>query len=214
MQPLPVGGPPQYIRFLSFQLTGHIVWATVEPLVGNMSPKRVPSCCPELDYGVYSGPGPDINQFWREFKQYNLACFVVSPPPTLALDPLPPEFAQEVKLCRAKCYASQLINNQINWALEKNGLFDNPLIDNSLGDRLFEIYQRKQNITEDQARRLVEFKQHEHNMKLNDLKATQVEAELDIVNATTVDSVLTVFNTAMKSLAAIRMNETVLTKFL
>ena len=98
--------------------------------------------------------------------------------------------------------------------MEKNGLFDNPLIDNGLGDRLIEIYQRKQNITEDQARRLVEFKQHEHDMKLNDLKATQVEAELDIVNATTVDSVLTVFNTAMKSLAAIRMNETVLTKFL
>ena len=43
---------PQYVRFLSFQLTGHLVWVSVEAQHSNIGPKRVPNCVPDLDYGT------------------------------------------------------------------------------------------------------------------------------------------------------------------
>lgn len=214
--PLAMGASPMYIRFLSFQLTGHIVWASVEPVVSNMGPKRVPNCCPDLDYGTYAGPGPiDMNQFWREHKQYRLTASVTETPVTIGIEELPSEFVAEVKLARAQCYATQLINGSVNWALEKNGLYDNPIMDPGITvDQLAEIYQRRQAISAADARKLVEFKQSEHCSKISYLRSVQVDAELAVINARTVEDVVAVYNATMKSLAALRASETNLTRFL
>ena len=214
--PLQMGAGPTYIRFLSFQLTGHIVWAAVEPMVSNMGPKRVPNCCPDLDYGTYAGPGPiEIKQFWQEHKQYRLTASITETPVTIGIEALPAEFVPEVKLARAQCYATQLINGSVTWALEKNGLYDNPIMDPGITvDQLAEIYQRRQSISLVDARKLVEFKHSEHRSKISHLRSIQVDAELAVINARTVDDVVAVYSATMKSLAALRVTEANLTRFL
>lgn len=207
---------PQCVRFLSFQLTGHLVWVSVEPQHSNMGPKRVPNCAPDADYGTYVGVLPmDINVFWREFKQYRLQSYVVSSPMTIDVAPLPAEFVDEVKLARAKCYASQLIHNQVNWNLEKNGLYDNPVMDPNFGrDDLVAVHMRHHNISQTQAEKLVQFKIEEHQTKLKGLRTAQIEAELAITDSTNVADVISIFNRAMKNMAALRSSEALLTRFL
>lgn len=180
---------PTAIRLLVFQPTRHVVWLSNDgsPPQGHL--KRIPISDYALDYRVYHGVVPSEFNYYNEFKNYQLV--KSSSGNNLELGNLPDEFKGIVQLLRAKCYAIATITSSIRFQIEKGGLFLNPLIDTSLDiNKLANIYQRQCNISFNDAKKLVQFKQDELVTLSQTLKYEQIEAELIINNATSVDEVL------------------------
>lgn len=206
---LDLTGKPTYIRMLSWQLTGHVIWANIEPLTGVIPLSRIPNCATNIDYVTYSGPGPiDLQQFYRHLKNYELVCDMSSHPTQFEIIPIPLEFRDAAKLTRAKCYAFQSIQNLTNWAIEKNGLSLNPLADSSLDHSVVEeIYQRQLNVDVDSAKKLLQFKLNEYNNELQNIKYTQIEAEMAITAASTIQDVVGKYKDFLTALSMTRANE-------
>lgn len=204
-----MGGATNYIRVLAMQFTGHVVWLSIEPLKSIMPSSRVPSCVPGLDYLTYVGTGPtDIPAFYGTLKKYNLICNKTNFPVTFESDPLPPQMQEEVKLFRSKCYAVQNIQNLVNWALEKNALYENPLADPNLDPKkISEIYQQQMLIGPDEADRLVKFKYDEQSVNYANIKYSQIEAELAVTNAKSVTEVSESYKNFIISLGNTRVSD-------
>ena len=206
-------GAPVFIRMLSHQLTGHVVWYSIDT---NLSPpaRRVPACCPDLDYVTYVGSGPEtIASFWSLFKQYQLVYSQADA--KFDTDALAAEFVDHIKLERARCYATQLVHSAAQWVAEKNGLVENPLYDPMLEpDRVAKIIAAQHNISVQDAIKLQEFKAQEHSIALRNLRYTQIEAEMAIIQSPTAEHVVDVYKSAMVSFGRLRANEQTLTRFL
>lgn len=202
-------GTPTYIRVLSLQLTGHVVWMSQEPLRGMIPSSRVPLCVPGLDYVTYTGPGPEsIPSFYGALKNYKLVCNMSQYPVGFELDSLPYEFTDRIKLYRVKCYAIQSIQNTVGWAMEKNGLHMNPIIDTDLDfDQLSEIHQRQHNLSKPVADKLLQFKFDEHHNGIKTLKYTQIEAELSVANAKSVLEVSGIYKNFLTSMGMVRATD-------
>jgi len=187
-------GPIVQIRMLTHQLTGHVVWYTMDLGAANPGAKYVPTCCPDLDYLTYVGPAPVPAEFKDAVKQYRLVYSISDSKFEQAN--LAPEFVDHLKLERAKCYALYLINNSCHWVMEKNGLVNNlwfdPLLDS---DQVISIIATQQGISHVNAEKLYVFKKEEYNNEIRKLKYAQLTAELSIINAQTVDQVVEIFKT-------------------
>ena len=206
-------GAPVFIRMLSHQLTGHVVWYSID---SNLSPpaRRVPACCPDLDYVAYVGPGPEtIAGFWSLFKQYQLV--YSQSDAKFDTDALAAEFVDHIKLERARCYATQLVHSAAQWVAEKNGLVENPLYDPMLEpDRVVKIIAAQHNISIEDAAKLQAFKAQEHSIAQRSVKYTQIEAEMAIIQAPTTERVVEVYKSTMTSFGRLRAGEASLTRFL
>lgn len=210
------GGANIYIRVLAMQFTGHVVWFSMEPAKSIMPSARVPSCVPGLDYLTYVGPGPvDIPAFFGALKKYNLVCNKSNFPVTFEIEPLPPQMQDEVKLYRSKCHAVQNIQNLVNWALEKNALYEDPIADPNLDPaKLSEIYQQKMGMTAGDAEKLIEYKLAEHHLNYTNIKYSQIEAELAITNAKTVLEVSESYKNFIISLGNTRVSDQAIMQWL
>jgi hypothetical protein len=115
---------------------------------------------------------------------------------------------EEVKLFRSKCYAVQNIQNLVNWALEKNALYENPLADTNLDPKkISEIYQQQMSIGPDEADRLVKFKYDEQSVNYANIKYSQIEAELAVTNAKSVTEVSESYKNFIISLGNTRVSD-------
>lgn len=208
-------GQPAYIRILSFQLTGHIVWLSQEPSRSIIANSRVPMCVPGLDYLTYIGPGPgDIQTFYGALKNYKLVCNMGRYPLEFKTQPLPEEFVDRLKLYRIKCYAVQSIQNTVNWALEKNGLYMDPIMDPTLNPkRLSDIFQRQHNLSKQDADKLLKFKFDEHQTGLENIKYIQIETELAVADAKSVSEVSNIYKNFLMSMGMIRASDDNITRF-
>lgn len=211
-----MGGANTYIRALAMQFTGHVVWFSMEPAKSIMPSSRVPSCVPGLDYLTYVGPTPvDIPAFFGALKKYNLVCNKSSHPVTFETDPLPPQMHDEVKLYRSKCYAVQNIQNLVNWALEKNALYEDPLADPNLDPaKLSEIYQRQMTMSAADADKLIEYKLAEYRLNYRNIKYSQIEAELAVTNAKSVPEVSESYKNFIISLGNTRVSDQAIMQWL
>jgi hypothetical protein len=201
------------IRMLSHQLTGQVVWYSIDS-PSSLLAKRVPICCADLDYVNYAGPGPSsLLDFWTQFKHYKLV-YSQSDAKFDTAD-LSAEFVDHVRLERAKCYATQLVHASAQWAAEKNGLVENPLYDAALDpNHVANIIAEHHGISKPDADKLLAFKLQEYKITLHDLRYAQIEAEMAIVSAETVSAVIDAYKIAMTSFGRLRFDEKSLTKFL
>lgn len=212
---LDMTGVPAYIRVLSFQLTGHVVWLSQEPVKSMVQLSRVPMCVPGLDYVTYLGRGPgDLQTFYGALKSYKLVCDMTQSPLGFESAELPYEFIDRIKLYRIKCYAVQAIQNSVGWAMEKNGLYMNPLIDSSLDfDRLSEIHGRQLNLSKTDSDKLLHFKFDEHNSGIETLKYIQIEAELAVTNATSIAQVSDIYKNFLTSVGMARASDDAIMRY-
>lgn len=209
-------GQPSYIRVLSFQLTGHVVWLSQEPIKGIVSNSRVPLCVPGIDYLTYIGPGPgDVQTFYGALKNYKLVCSMSNSPLMFELENLPEEFVDRMKLYRIKCYAIQAIQNTVSWAMEKNGLYMNPIIDPDLDfDSISALYQKHHSLTKESADKLLQFKFEEHQDGIKNIKYTQIDAELAVTNAKSVSEVSNIYKNFLLSMGMSRASDETIMRFM
>ena len=218
-------GNPILIRMLSHQLTGQVVWYSIDS-PNSKSASRVPICCADLDYVTYVGPAPARHQaaprgsevspeadFWVLFKNYKLVYF--QPDAKFDIADLSEEFADHVRLERAMCYATALIHAGAQRAAEKNGVIENPLYDTALDpDHVADLIAKRHLISKADAIKLYAFKLQEYKIMVCNLRYNQIEAEMSIVSAKTVAEVTDACKIAMNSFGRLRFDEKSLTKFL
>lgn len=209
-------GSQSYIRVLSFQLTGHVVWLSQEPIKGIIASSRVPLCVPGLDYLTYIGNGPaELQSFYGALKNYKLVCDIGNNPLQFEIKPLPEEFIDRMKLYRVKCYAIQSIQNLVGWGYEKNGLYMNPIIDPDLNfDDISALYQKHHNLDKESADKLLEFKFAEHESGLKTIKYAQIDAELGVTNAKSVLEVSTIYKNFLLSMGMSRPSDENIMRFM
>lgn len=107
------------------------------------------------------------------------------------------------------------MHSAAQWVAEKNGLVENPLYDPMIEpDRVAKIIAAQHNISVQDAIKLQEFKAQEHSIALRNLRYTQIEAEMAIIQAPTAERVVEVYKSAMVSFGRLRANEQTLTRFL
>lgn len=209
-------GSLAYIRVLSFQLTGHVVWLSQEPVKGIIPNSRVPMCVPGLDYVTYIGAGPgDVQPFYGALKSYKLVCNMSNSPLQFEVEPLPEEFIDRIKLYRIKCYAIQSIQNMVGWGYEKNGLYMNPIIDPDLDfDVISSLYQKHHGLTKELADKLLQFKFDEHKSGIKNIKYTQIDAELAVTNAKSVLEVSGIYKNFLLSMGMSRASDEPIMRFM
>lgn len=207
-------GGPVHIRMLSHQLTGHVVWYTIDIGIANPGAKYVPTCCPDLDYLTYSGPAPNTPADFKDLvKQYQLVYSISDN--NFDEYKLAEEFCDHLKLERAKCYAMHTLNNTCHWVAEKNGLVNNLWFDPLLEpERVIEIVAAQQSIPYQDAANLYTFKREEYVNEMRKLHYAQLEAELATINAKTVEEVLEIFKTTSILLGRTRASTAPLTNIL
>lgn len=175
------------LRMLVSHSTNHVVWVRQDPGPRQFVPRRIPNVEKNLDYIVFQKRvTPKEFNWYKEFVNYRL----VKPHglPTLEFEDLPEEYREETKLARAKCYAMSAVIDAVSITKERQDLIYNPLTD--LDDEaIINVYQRTLNLDYDSAKILVEFKKEELRFSEQTLKINELEAELMISNAKTVDEV-------------------------
>lgn len=212
---LKFNGSPVHTRMLSHQLTGHVVWFSMDLGPAHPVSKYVPVCCPDLDYVIYDGPAPySISQFVAAIKTYQLTFFQSEG--AFNISPMVPEFADHIKLERAKCYAMQNIHNVVNWAQEKNGLIGTPWAVDPLLDHneIVKIIESHYAIPNADAAKLYQFKLDEYTILHRNIKYVQLESEMDIIDAKTVDDVVEIYIKTLTSLGRGRVNGSKVTALL
>jgi hypothetical protein len=173
-------------------MTGCVVWYDAEMKSTSKSAKRLPIHNPELDYLLYQGP-VDIDSLPKYHKDYSLN-FSFSDRTMFNIVPIANEYKDIIRLTRAKCYALSILNNLVDRAMERNGVVDHPLFDPHVIDSdIIEIYQRRLNLDKQTAEKLLKFNKDEHSINIRNIRNIQIECELAIVNATTVDAVINEF---------------------
>ena len=176
---------------LVFQPTGHVVWAAIEPNINAVMPKRIPWVCPELDYRIHRGSLPD--QYWANLRDYKL----IKPDwslPGIDYGPVPAEFQVAVKLMRAKCYASANIATSVRVYQERKALIENPLLDTRLDiTAIGNIYAKQHNLNYVEGLKLARFKIDELLSLQTHIQVTQIESELALESAQTVDQVVELY---------------------
>jgi hypothetical protein len=207
------GGKPAQVRMLSYMVTGCVVWYDIENRSVQHVPKRVPIQSPEVDYVTYEGM-LNVSQFQTHFKDYSLNYTLGSPNP-FSVVPLAPEYQELMKLTRAKAYAISRLNNFVIRNLERNGVVNHPLLDSTVDiEKIIPIYQEKMNLNYDLARKLIEFNMNEHRINIESIKYLQIEGELAIGLAKTVDDVIYQFNKISSQLGILGLPDGMILKYL
>lgn len=198
------GGRVSY-KLLSYHLTGHIIWMS-----RSISKIRVPYSGPGLDFITYAGPGPaDAHVFEQAFRNYKLVCSLSTFPYTFSSEDLPQDIIDKIKMYRVKAFALHSVNTMSEWAMEKNGVSSDPLLNQFISsNRIAEIYHSAGIVDSvESGIKLINFKQEEKKQLLESVLYAQLEAEIAIETATTVNRVVEIYRNFLDSIGAIRMSE-------
>jgi len=182
-----------YLRMLVFQPTGHVVWVHEESQPAQCLPRRIPNVGKELDYVIFNGTlKPALYNWYNDFKNYKLISHTDSQ--TLRVIDLPDEFVNTVRLMRAKCYVMWSIINNIEIQKEKFDLVSNPIANTDIDiNKLSAIFETQLGITQQDSKKLIQFKRDEILQNLEYLNLAEIRAELILSQATTVDEVTAYF---------------------
>ena len=190
-----------YVRTLVFASTEHVVWASIDPNPNFLQAKRVPTLCHELDYRAYMGPLP--KNFWEELKNYKLTKGIWSLT-AFGYKDLPDEFFDTVRLMRAKCYAAASIHTTTRFYKEKHGLVENPLMTPDLDrETVISIFQHSCNLSREEADKFSTFKLEELKSIEKNVFSLQLETELRLTEASSVEQVVDIYQTMQKSLGMV-----------
>lgn len=201
------------IRVLSHMMTGCVVWYDVELRSTARAGKRIPVYNPELDYIVFEGL-VNVDVFPKYFKDYSLNLSYYDPT-TFNIAPLPDEYKDIVKFSRAKCYALTIFSNLVDRAMERNGVFNNPLLDPHIRDEdIVNIYQKRLNIDKISAEKLLQFNKEEYAINIRNIRNIQIDGEMAIVNATNIEQILSEFLKASGEIGAGEAKTEMITRLL
>lgn len=173
------------LRMLVSHSTNHVVWVRQEPGPRQYIPRRIPNVEKNLDYIVFQKRfTPKEFNWYKEFVNYRL----VKPHglPTLEFEDLPEEYREETRLARAKCYAMSAVIDAVSITKERQDLIYNPLTDLD-NESIINVYQQTLDLDYASAKTLAEFKKEELRFSEQTLKANELEAEILISNAKTVE---------------------------
>jgi hypothetical protein len=180
-----------YFRMLVSHTTNHVVWIKQESSPPQYIPRRLPNVCKDLDHVVmHTKLTPSMFQWYKEFKNYRL----VKPHgvKSFLLEDLPDEYRKETMLARAKCYAMESVINSVSILREKQDLIHNPLR-GTTEDEVVPIYQRQLDINVNEAKKLFKFKQEELEFNEKSMQLAEIESELMVARARTVEEVVDIF---------------------
>lgn len=180
------------LRMLVSHSTNHVVWVRQDPGPRQFVPRRIPNVEKNLDYIVFQKRfTPKEFNWYKEFVNYRL----VKPHglPTLEFEDLPEEYREETKLARAKCYAMSAVIDAVSITKERQDLIYNPLTDLD-NESIINVYQRNLDLDYSSAKILAEFKKEELRFSEQTLRANELEAEILISNATTVEELVEIKN--------------------
>ena len=194
-----------YFRMLVSQTTNHVVWIKQESSPPQYIPRRLPNVCKDLDHVVmYIKLEPSMFQWYKEFKDYRL----VKPHGvrSLLIEDLPEEYRKETVLARAKCYAMESVINSVSILREKQDLIYNPFR-GTTEEEIVPIYQRQLNINAEDAKKLFRFKQEELDFNEKSMQLAEIESELMIANARTVEEVVDIFGYISNKFLTVKTSE-------
>jgi hypothetical protein len=180
------------LRMLVSHSTNHVVWVRQDPGPRQFVPRRIPNVEKNLDYIVFQKRfTPKEFNWYKEFINYRL----VKPHglPTLEFEDLPEEYREETRLARAKCYAMSAVIDAVSITKERQDLIYNPLTDLD-NESIINVYQRNLDLDYASAKILAEFKKEELRFSEQTLRANELEAEILISNATTVEELVEIKN--------------------
>lgn len=180
------------LRMLVSHSTNHVVWVRQEPGPRQYIPRRIPNVEKNLDYIVFQKRfTPKEFNWYKEFVNYRL----VKPHglPTLEFEDLPEEYREETRLARAKCYAMSAVIDAVSITKERQDLIYNPLTDLD-NESIINVYQQTLDLDYASAKTLAEFKKEELRFSEQTLKANELEAEILISNAKTVEELIEIKN--------------------
>ena len=194
-----------YFRMLVSQTTNHVVWIKQESSPPQYIPRRLPNVCKDLDHVVmHIKLEPSMFQWYKEFKDYRL----VKPHGvrSLLIEDLPEEYRKETVLARAKCYAMESVINSVSILREKQDLIYNPFR-GTTEEEIVPIYQRQLNINAEDAKKLFRFKQEELDFNEKSMQLAEIESELMIANARTVEEVVDIFGYISNKFLTVKTSE-------
>jgi hypothetical protein len=194
-----------YFRMLVSQTTNHVVWIKQESSPPQYIPRRLPNVCKDLDHVVmHIKLEPSMFQWYKEFKDYRL----VKPHGvrSLLVEDLPEEYRKETVLARAKCYAMESVINSVSILREKQDLIYNPFR-GTTEEEIVPIYQRQLNINAEDAKKLFRFKQEELDFNEKSMQLAEIESELMIANARTVEEVVDIFGYISNKFLTVKTSE-------
>jgi hypothetical protein len=180
------------LRMLVSHSTNHVVWVRQDPGPRQFVPRRIPNVEKNLDYIVFQKRfTPKEFNWYKEFINYRL----VKPHglPTLEFEDLPEEYREETRLARAKCYAMSAVIDAVSITKERQDLIYNPLTDLD-NESIINVYQRNLDLDYSSAKILAEFKKEELRFSEQTLRANELEAEILITNAKTVEELVEIKN--------------------
>jgi hypothetical protein len=180
------------LRMLVSHSTNHVVWVRQDPGPRQFVPRRIPNVEKNLDYIVFQKRfTPKEFNWYKEFINYRL----VKPHglPTLEFEDLPEEYREETRLARAKCYAMSAVIDAVSITKERQDLIYNPLTDLD-NESIINVYQRNLDLDYSSAKILAEFKKEELRFSEQTLRANELEAEILISNAKTVEELVEIKN--------------------
>jgi hypothetical protein len=180
------------LRMLVSHSTNHVVWVRQDPGPRQFVPRRIPNVEKNLDYIVFQKRfTPKEFNWYKEFINYRL----VKPHglPTLEFEDLPEEYREETRLARAKCYAMSAVIDAVSITKERQDLIYNPLTDLD-NESIINVYQRNLDLDYSSAKILADFKKEELRFSEQTLRANELEAEILITNAKTVEELVEIKN--------------------
>lgn len=194
-----------YFRMLVSHSTNHVVWIKQEQSPPQYIPRRLPNVGKELDHvTMHTKLTPAQFQWYNDFKNYKL----VKPHGvrTFLVEDLPEEYKQETRLARAKCYAMESVINSVSILREKQDLIHNPLSGVAEED-VVPIYQRTLNLDFESATKLFKFKKEELDFNKKYMQLAELEAELMIASAKTVEEVVDIFGNISNKFLSVSTTE-------
>jgi hypothetical protein len=151
----------------------------------------IPNIDRTLDYKTYYGTNPEKIDILKNFQDYQLIS--LGEHSNLDVSVLPEHHKLAVKLFRAKAFAASMVYNMIKFQSEKHNVQTGPWANDPDPKIMATIVAKNQNISVENAAKLVEFKQREMRFLSNTIDSLRFDAELRLLNATTTDEVIDQF---------------------
>lgn len=180
-----------FVKFLTYQPTGHVVWMKYVPLGLESFDQYIPNVDKTLNYTAYHDVNTEKINLSKAFSEYTL--IVSNTKLKIDIKELPEKHRSAVILARAKCMAAIISYNMIKFQLEKFNVKTGPWANSPSPKIMAGVVSNNQNIPIADAMKLVEFKQREIKLISDYIDSMQFDAELRLINATTTDEVVDQF---------------------
>jgi len=180
-----------FVKFLTYQPTGHVVWMKYVPLGLESFDQYIPNVDRTLDYKSYYGTNTEKINLLKALNNYTLICPGAGS--SIGIKELPENHRSAVRLARVKCIAAILSYNMIKFQSEKFNAKTGPWANNPSSEIMAKVVINNQGIPVTDAMKLVEFKQREIKLVSDYIDSMRFDAELRLINATTTDEVIDQF---------------------